>query len=74
MDKDLRLKKIMFKDIVKKDNLGNKFVDNDVTKVIQEAGFVIMTDECANHLFHESLELSKLKIKLKEIENIGSNT
>ena len=30
MDKDLRLKKIMFKDIIKKDDLGKVFVDNDV--------------------------------------------
>lgn len=73
MDKDLRLKKIMFKDIIKKDVLGKVFVDNDVANVIKEAGFVIMTDELAKKFLDESLELSKLKIK-RENEKNGNNT
>lgn len=73
MDKDLRLKKIMFKDIIKKDVLGKVFVDNDVSNVIKEAGFVIMTDELAKKFLDESLELSKLKIK-RENEKNGNNT
>lgn len=73
MDKDLRLKKIMFKDIIKKDVLGKVFVDNDVANVIKEAGFVIMTDELAKKFLSESLELSKLKVK-RENEKNGNNT
>lgn len=73
MDKDLRLKKIMFKDIIKKDVLGKVFVDNDVADVIKEAGFVIMTDELAKKFLDESLELSKLKVK-RENEKNGNNT
>lgn len=73
MDKDLRLKKIMFKDIIKKDDLGKVFVDNDVANVIKEAGFVIMTDELAKKFLSESLELSKLKVK-RENEKNGNNT
>lgn len=73
MDKDLRLKKIMFKDIIKKDDLGKVFVDNDVANVIKEAGFVIMTDELAKKFLDESLELSKLKIK-RENEKNGNNS
>ena len=73
MDKDLRLKKIMFKDIIKKDVLGKVFVDNDVANVIKEAGFVIMTDELAKKFLNESLELSKLKVK-RENEKNGNNT
>ena len=73
MDKDLRLKKIMFKDIIKKDDLGKVFIDNDVANVIKEAGFVIMTDELAKKFLSESLELSKLKIKWENEKN-GNNT
>lgn len=73
MDKDLRLKKIMFKDIIKKDDLGKVFIDNDVANVIKEAGFVIMTDELAKKFLSESLELSKLKVK-RENEKNGNNT
>lgn len=73
MDKDLRLKKIMFKDIIKKDDLGKVFVDNDVADVIKEAGFVIMTDELAKKFLSESLELSKLKVE-RENEKNGNNT
>ncbi len=73
MDKDLRLKKIMFKDIIKKDDLGKVFVDNDVANVIKEAGFVIMTDELAKKFLDESLELSKLKVE-RENEKNGNNT
>lgn len=73
MDKDLRLKKIMFKDIIKKDVLGKVFVDNDVANVIKEAGFVIITDELAKKFLSESLELSKLKVK-RENEKNGNNT
>lgn len=73
MDKDLRLKKIMFKDIIKKDDLGKVFVDNDVANVIKEAGFVIMTDELAKKFLSESLELSKLKVE-RENEKNGNNT
>lgn len=73
MDKDLRLKKIMFKDIIKKDDLGKVFVDNDVADVIKEAGFVIMTDELAKKFLDESLELSKLKVE-RENEKNGNNT
>lgn len=73
MDKDLRLKKIMFKDIIKKDDLGKVFVDNDVADVIKEAGFVIMTDELAKKFLDESLELSKLKVELENEKN-GNNT
>lgn len=73
MDKDLRLKKIMFKDIIKKDDLGKVFVDNDVADVIKEAGFVIMTDELAKKFLSESLELSKLKVELENEKN-GNNT
>lgn len=73
MDKDLRLKKIMFKDIIKKDVLGKVFVDNDVANVIKEAGFVIMTDELAKKFLSESLELSKLKFK-RENEKNGNNS
>ena len=73
MDKDLRLKKIMFKDIIKKDVLGKVFVDNDVANVIKEAGFVIMTDELAKKFLSESLELSKLKVE-RENEKNGNNS
>jgi hypothetical protein len=73
MDKDLRLKKIMFKDIIKKDDLGKVFIDNDVANVIKEAGFVIMTDELAKKFLNESLELSKLKVE-QENEKNGNNT
>jgi hypothetical protein len=73
MDKDLRLKKIMFKDIIKKDDLGKVFIDNDVANVIKEAGFVIMTDELAKKFLNESLELSKLKVKWENEKN-GNNT
>lgn len=73
MDKDLRLKKIMFKDIIKKDDLGKVFIDNDVANVIKEAGFVIMTDELAKKFLSESLELSKLKVE-QENEKNGNNT
>lgn len=73
MDKDLRLKKIMFKDIIKKDDLGKVFVDNEVANVIKEAGFVIMTDELAKKFLSESLELSKLKVE-RENEKNGNNT
>lgn len=73
MDKDLRLKKIMFKDIIKKDDLGKVFVDNDVADVIKEAGFVIMTDELAKKFLDESLELSKLKVE-RENEKNGNYT
>lgn len=73
MDKDLRLKKIMFKDIIKKDGLGKVFIDNDVANVIKEAGFVIMTDELAKKFLNESLELSKLKVE-QENEKNGNNT
>lgn len=73
MDKDLRLKKIMFKDIIKKDVLGKVFVDNDVANVIKEAGFVIMTDELAKKFLSESLELSKLKVE-QENEKNGNNS
>ena len=73
MDKDLRLKKIMFKDIIKKDDLGKVFVDNDVANVIKEAGFVIMTDELAKKFLSESLELSKLKV-IRENEKNGNNS
>jgi hypothetical protein len=73
MDKDLRLKKIMFKDIIKKDDLGKVFIDNDVANVIKEAGFVIMTDELAKKFLSESLELSKLKVE-RENEKNGNNT
>lgn len=73
MDKDLRLKKIMFKDIIKKDDLGKVFIDNDVANVIKEAGFVIMTDELAKKFLSESLELSKLKVKWENEKN-GNNT
>lgn len=73
MDKDLRLKKIMFKDIIKKDDLGKVFIDNDVANVIKEAGFVIMTDELAKKFLNESLELSKLKVE-RENEKNGNNT
>ena len=73
MDKDLRLKKIMFKDIIKKDDLGKVFVDNDVANVIKEAGFVIMTDELAKKFLSESLELSKLKVE-QENEKNGNNS
>lgn len=73
MDKDLRLKKIMFKDIIKKDDLGKVFIDNDVANVIKEAGFVIMTDELAKKFLNESLELSKLKVKWENEKN-GNNS
>lgn len=73
MDKDLRLKKIMFKDIIKKDDLGKVFIDNDVANVIKEAGFVIMTDELAKKFLSESLELSKLKVE-QENEKNGNNS
>lgn len=73
MDKDLRLKKIMFKDIIKKDDLGKVFIDNDVANVIKEAGFVIMTDELAKKFLNESLELSKLKVE-QENEKNGNNS
>lgn len=73
MDKDLRLKKIMFKDIIKKDDLGKVFVDNEVANVIKEAGFVIMTDELVKKFLSESLELSKLKVE-RENEKNGNNT
>lgn len=73
MDKDLRLKKIMFKDIIKKDVLGKVLIDNDVANVIKEAGFVIMTDELAKKFLDESLELSKLKVE-RENEKNGNNT
>ena len=64
----------MFKDIVRKDVLGKVFVDNDVANVIKEAGFVIMSDSLAKKFLHESLELGKLKAKLKEIEKDGNYT
>jgi hypothetical protein len=73
MDKDLRLKKIMFKDIIKKDDLGKVFIDNDVANVIKEAGFVIMTDELSKKFLNESLELSKLKVKWENEKN-GNNS
>lgn len=74
MDKDLRLKKIMFKDIIKKDVLGKVFIDNDVANVIKEAGFVIMSEKLAKRFLDESLELGRLKIKLKEMEKNGNNS
>lgn len=62
----IRLKKIMIKDIVKTDDLGIKFIDNDVVKFLKANGFCVTSDEYMQNLLNESLELARAKIALKE--------
>ena len=62
----IRLKKMMVKDIIKTDDLGIKFVDNDIVKFLKTNGFCITSDEYIQNLLNESLELAKAKVALRE--------